>query len=54
MKIFLTDHEIAIITLNLLRNTYFMCILLSDCTKTVVIRLTNKRVQITGSMNNLV
>ena len=51
---FLTDHEIAIIILNLLWNTCFMCILLSDCTKTVVIRLTNKRVQITGSMNNLV
>ena len=30
-----------------------MCILLSDCTKTVVIRLTNKRAQIVGSINDL-
>ena len=32
----------------------FMCILLSDCINTIVIRLTNKRAQIAGSTNNLV
>ena len=35
--------------------TYFMCLLLSDCTNTVVIRLKNKSVnQILSSTNNLV
>ena len=29
-----------------------MCILLSDYTNTVVIKLTNQRAQIAGSMNN--
>ena len=45
--------EIGINILNLLWNTCFMCILLSDSTNTVVIRLTNKKAQITGSRNNL-
>ena len=47
-------HKIGIIILNLLWKTYFMCILLSNCTNTVAIRLTNKRTQIAGSTNNLV
>ena len=38
---------------NLLWKTCFKSILLSACTNTVVIRLTNKRAQIAGSMNNL-
>ena len=47
-------HERGITILNLLWKTYFIYILLSDCTNTVVIRLTNKRAQIAGSTNNLV
>ena len=53
MKVFFDSWNRHII-LNLLWKTYFMCILLSDCTNTVVIRLTNKRAQIAGSINNLV
>ena len=30
-----------------------MCILLNDCTDTIVIRLTNNRTQIAGSVNNV-
>ena len=48
------SHEIGIIILKLLWKTYFMCILLSDCTDTIVIRLTNKGDQIASSANNLV
>ena len=46
-------QEIGIIILNLIWKTYFMCILLSDCTNTIVIRIANERAQIVGSTNNL-
>ena len=53
-KCFLIDLEIGIIILNLLWKTYLMCILLSDCTSTLVIRQKNKRAQTVRSTNNLV
>ena len=46
-----------IIILNLLWRTYFMCILLSDCTNTFVIRIKIEELKSdcpNGSMNNLV